>query len=85
MTIPQLDRIESKLDRLDERVDSVDVTLAAQHATLKEHIRRTEALENQIEPLRRQSAMVAGAIKIAVWAGGIAGTVVTAIQLLGKK
>jgi endonuclease III len=52
-----------KMDKIFERLNSIDNTLAAQHETLKEHIRRTELLEKTIEPLKEQSSMVVGVFK----------------------
>jgi hypothetical protein len=55
-------RIEAKLDKVDERVDRVDVTLSAQHVSLTEHMRRTEILEEKVEPL-----VLHGAKRIGAW------------------
>jgi hypothetical protein len=63
-------RIYEKLDVLDMRLDSMDKTLIKQEINLKEHIRRTEAVENQLEimkkemtPVQKHVAMVEGAFK----------------------
>jgi hypothetical protein len=37
---------------------SIDTTLAAQHESIKDHIRRTELLEEAIEPLKKQHAII---------------------------
>lgn len=57
-------RIESKVDRILERISSIDATLAAQHVSLVDHMRRTALLEAQIEPLKGQASMVKGAMKL---------------------
>jgi hypothetical protein len=54
----KLDRIETKIDKLDSRLDSVDVTLAKQHESLKDHIRRTELLEQEIKPVAKHVAIM---------------------------
>lgn len=59
----RLNRIESKVDKLDDHLGSIDVTLAAQHESLKLHIKRTELLEMQLEPVKKHVATVNGAIK----------------------
>lgn len=41
----QLERIEIKVNSLADSMHRVDVTLAAQHVSLKEHMRRTKLLE----------------------------------------
>jgi archaellum component FlaC len=59
----KLDRIENKLDKVHERINSIDVTLAGQHVSLVEHIRRTTILEDQIKPIQSHVAMVSGVLK----------------------
>lgn len=72
-------RIEAKLDKIEEHVSTIKVTLASQHISLVEHIRRTELLEKDIEPLKKHVIMAAGAFKllgaIAVMAATIEGVV----------
>lgn len=46
-------RIEDKIDSVKDILSSVNVTLASQHESLKEHMRRTELLEKQIAPIQR--------------------------------
>jgi len=48
----KLDKIENKIDAIAHRINAIDVTLAAQHESLKDHIRRTELLEAQVEPIK---------------------------------
>lgn len=59
----KLDRVLDKLDKLDERLDSVDKTLVKQEASLSEHIRRTELLEDDLKPVKAHVAQVNGAMK----------------------
>ena len=47
-----INRIESKLDKIDERIDQIDKHLAVYNAQLRFHIKRTDALEKNIEPLK---------------------------------
>jgi len=42
----------SKTDKIIDRLNSIDRTLAAQHVSLKDHMRRTEILEKAISPHR---------------------------------
>lgn len=44
-------RLEGKVDKISDQVGAINVTLAEQHVTLKEHIRRTEALEKIVAPV----------------------------------
>ena len=76
----RFDRIEIKIDKVVEHISSIDSTLAAQHISLKDHIRRTELLEKDVAPIKAHVAMVSGALKliglIAAICGGIEGVVV---------
>lgn len=58
-----LDLILKKLEQSDARLNSIDVTLAKQHVSLTEHIRRTEILESEVRPIKHHVSMVQGAIK----------------------
>lgn len=60
----KLDRIEAKLDDVSDHLASIDVTLGQQHISLKEHIRRTNVLEQEIKPIRKHVNMVEGFFKI---------------------
>jgi len=60
----RLDRIEDKVDTIVDKIGSIDATLAAQHVSLKEHIRRTALLEAEIKPVKRHVDMVNGALKL---------------------
>lgn len=62
--LDELTRIENKIDRISDRIGSIDVTLAAQHESLSDHIRRTELLEETVKPLVRHDAMMQGALKV---------------------
>jgi len=60
----RLERIEQKLDDSNDHLASIDVTLAAQHVSLREHIRRTAALEQEMKPIKKHIDMVSGALKL---------------------
>lgn len=64
MSDDRLERIEVKIDSLGSRLGNVDVTLSAQHITLKEHMRRTAILEQQVIPLVRRASMSDGMLKL---------------------
>jgi hypothetical protein len=57
-------RIENKIDSVKETLSDINVTLAAQHESLKDHIRRTELLESTVEPLKKHVAAVSGALRL---------------------
>lgn len=62
----RLSRIENKIDKIVDHISSIDVTLAAQHMSLEEHIKRTNLLEEQIEPLKKHTANVEGVVKFII-------------------
>lgn len=49
LLVEALGRIDSKLDRIDSRLDDQGKTLALQNASLDEHVRRTNMLEEKID------------------------------------
>lgn len=68
-------RLEDKIDSISMRIGSIDATLAAQHVSLKEHMRRTAILEDKVSPLERFVHMTAGAVKFMVLLGLFAGII----------
>ncbi len=62
-----------KLDKVYDKLSSIDATLAAQHVTLEEHVRRTNLLESKVEPIEKHVTMVNGAIKFIMLVGVIIG------------
>ena len=77
-------RIEFKIDRIDQRINNIDVTLASQHESLKDHIRRTELLEDQIKPIQKKINYAEGALKLIGFVATIAG-IIEVILLAVKK
>ena len=59
----KLNRIEDKIDKIVDRISSIDSTLAGQAVELKEHIRRTEILEDEVKPIKDHVSMVNGVLK----------------------
>ena len=47
--------IIQKLDKLDDRLDNIDITLAGQHISLKQHMKRSDQNEEQLDILRKDS------------------------------
>ena len=56
--------IDSKLDKVVEKQSEMNETLIRQEENLKEHMRRTEILEEKFEPVERHVAMIDGAVKL---------------------
>src|SRR5271165_4459521 len=63
MSDERFDRIEKKLDGVAESVVSIDKTLALQHQSLELHIKRSDMLEAQLEPIKKHVAAVNGGLK----------------------
>lgn len=64
MSDDRLERIEVKIDKIATRMGNVDVTLAKQHVSLTEHIKRTKQLEDRVEPIERKVWAVDGVLKL---------------------
>lgn len=54
----------AKLDQINERLHSIDKTLAVNTNHLAEHMRRTEILEQQMEPVAKHVEQMRGAAKL---------------------
>jgi hypothetical protein len=61
MSEERFDRIETKVDVIVDKISNIEVTLAKQHESLAHHIKRTDLLEQQVEPIRVHVAKITGA------------------------
>lgn len=77
-----MEKLHGKIDKIAERINSIDVTLAKQHEQLKEHIRRTNILEQKLEPVEEHVAMINGAFKFIGILSVIIGVITGIIKLL---
>lgn len=59
-----MSQVIEKLDKLDDRLDSMDKTLVKQEVNLKEHMRRTALLEDELKPVKKHVSHVEGAFKL---------------------
>jgi hypothetical protein len=71
----------AKLDKLDERLDEHGQTLTRNTSSLQEHIRRTEILEGEMQPVKAHvhlvntaAKVVSGLVGAAAVLGGLAKT-----------
>jgi archaellum component FlaC len=60
----RIERIEAKIDDIGEHINDTNVILAKQHESLKDHMRRTELLEEAIKPVQKHVSMVDGAMRL---------------------
>lgn len=49
LIVNTMSRIDAKLDKLDDRMDTMNATLLSQHASLEEHMKRSNLLEAKID------------------------------------
>jgi hypothetical protein len=72
-------RLEDKVDKIVDKICSIDVTLVKQSIILEEHIKRTNLLEDKIEPIEKHVIMVNGVLKflgiVAIFIGIIEGLI----------
>lgn len=60
----KLDRIELKIDKVSDHIAEINVTLAKQEEQLSYHIKRTNLLEEKLDPVENHVAMISGAFKL---------------------
>lgn len=82
MSDDRLERIEDKLDAVAERINKIDITLAGQHVSLVDHIRRTALLEKAIVPIKKHVDAMQGAAKLIMIASAIVATIEVIIRLI---
>lgn len=81
-----MDEISSKAVRKDiehikRSLASMDKTLALQHQSLEIHIKRTDLLEQKLEPIERHVQQVRGVSKFIGWLAAIAVAVAAFLAL----
>jgi chromosome segregation ATPase len=69
-----MSRIDQNLSRMGENLQRIDVTLAVNTESLKEHMRRTTALETHVDQLRENKWKLTG---IVVGVSAVAGLITT--------
>lgn len=60
----RFDKLDQKIDKIVDKQGEMAVILAAQHESLKQHMRRTALLEDAIEPIKRHVYMINGGLKL---------------------
>jgi hypothetical protein len=59
------------VEKTEAKLESIDITLAEQHVVLKDHIRRTEALEAALAPIKAKSDVLTVLLKVAGGVGAL--------------
>lgn len=80
--LKRLDKLETKMDLIAIDVAKQEITLQNQHISLKEHIRRTDALESIVMRVVRHTNWVEGVIKAIGLSAVILGIYATVYKLL---
>ena len=57
-------RLEDKIDKITDKIANIDVTLGKQSVILEEHVKRTNLLEEKLEPIEKHVHMIQGALKL---------------------
>lgn len=83
--------MEQRLERLEDKLDKIVELQAEMGASLKEHIRRTEIAEDNIEklanamtPIQEHVAFIRGLGKLLTGLLAVSGTVVSIIKLFWR-
>jgi hypothetical protein len=64
-----------KIDKIHESIKNIEITLAKQHISLEEHMRRTELLEEHIKPIQKHVIAVQGVIAFLLGCAALAGLI----------
>lgn len=67
-----MDRFDEKLDKIVEQIIEINMTMAKNTASLDEHIRRTNILEEKLEPVEKHVLMVNSITKFLITLTGLA-------------
>jgi hypothetical protein len=73
--------MDKRLDNIENRLDSIDETLIKQHASLMTHMRRSDALEAQVQPMHDLMTELKGVVKFLKFIGVIVG-IIEAIRMV---
>lgn len=78
----KLDKLEAKLDKLDERLDQISTTLAVNTASLVEHIKRTNKLEERTEYNEKHVLFINNLFKIGGSVAGLAAFLLAVLEII---
>lgn len=87
MSDDRIVRIEDKIDSIRDDIGKINTVLAAQHESLKEHIRRTSILENELAPIKTHVALSGALAKIIAALGSlilVSEAIVSLLNHIGK-
>lgn len=67
--------MDERLHRIENRLDHIDETLVKQHYSLQAHMKRSDALEAQVQPMHDLMLELRGVIRLLKIAGLLAGII----------
>ena len=79
----KFEKLEENIEVIKTHIGQINVTLGEQHVSLKDHIRRTELLEGDVIPMKKEWNMVHGALKFIGLLSIVAGIAEAIYKLLG--
>jgi hypothetical protein len=74
-------KLVKDVDQIKRSLASVDKTLALQHLSLVEHMKRTELLEKKLEPVEEHVQQVRGITKFIGWMLGLLAVIAAFLAL----
>lgn len=77
----RIDRLEDKIDKVSEVLVCIDKTLVKQEENLKEHMRRTNLLEQALEPVENHVSNVTFLFKFFTGCIAILGVLIGILKL----
>lgn len=78
------DHILEILEKIREDISEMKATLAVNTRDVAEHMKRSNQLEEQVEVLKEEVLKLRGFASIAGWVVGVAATILTVLDKLGK-
>jgi uncharacterized coiled-coil protein SlyX len=76
----RFNRLEEKIDKIDDKLAKTNEILAAQHVSLEMHMKRTDLLEQKLEPVERHVAAVHTILKFI----GLISVFATILDVIGR-
>jgi hypothetical protein len=64
-----------RFSRIEQEISEIKHTLNDQHASLQDHMRRSDALEAQVQPMQDLMLEIKGVVKFIKFVGVLAGIV----------
>lgn len=68
-------RLNDKIDEIIDKLASINVSIAKMEVDVAHHIKRTDLLEEQVEPMKKHADELAGVIKFLKISGVIVGII----------